>query len=355
MAGIGDFSGLTFSGREIEQLNEGVFEKIFENPQLNEFHEVKTGIKAKQQIALFGLLGMVGTTGAAGCEPTVATNQIAATEKFWDPEQIEVRLTQCIKSLLPSFIDWAAKNGVNKPDMIGSAWLMFVEERLETAMYEALLRHAWFGDTNSAHTDDSPAGLLTPGLSVHFFDAIDGFWAQIFDIVAADATKNDDISENDEATEAAQLALGASTAITAFRNLATNADIRLRKEPSKVIICTQTLFDNYATYLESQGVDLSFDRIESGFETLRFRNIPIIPFDFWDRNIDANENSGTVLSNPHRALLTVPENIQIGLEEDGTWSNFNIWFERKEKTNYIDAEMSLDVKVVEDYLIQTAY
>lgn len=353
--GIGDLSNLSFNGREVEQLSEGIFERVFQNPQLNEFHEVKTGIKAKQQIGLFGLLGMVGTTGAAACEPTVATNQITPTQKTWDPNQIEVRLTQCIKTLLPSFIEWASKNGVNKPDMIGSAWLMFIEERLVTSMEDALLRHAWFGDTDAAHTDDSPAGLLTPGLSIHFFDAFDGLWKQIFDAVTADSDRLVAITENALGTTALQLALGASTAIDTFRSMLNNADMRLRNAQEKVFVVSQTLFDNYATYLESQSFDASFLRLESGFEILKYRNIDVIPFDFWDRNIVANENSGTVLYRPHRAILTIPENLQLGVEDESSFSTFEIWYERKEKTNYIDAEFSLDSKMIENYMFQTAY
>lgn len=345
----------TFSGKEIQQLNEGIFESVYKLPELNEFHEVKTGVKAQEKIALFGLLGMVGTKGGDDCTTAVDTNQISGSEKEWAPVQIDVRLTQCVKNLLPSFHAWATKNGVNKPDMIGSAWLMFVEERLTYAMHEAVLRIAWFSDTTHEDVGSTPSGLLTSGTTKTYFNSINGFWNQIFAIVTGDSTRRYTISENALATKALQLVLGASTGLTVYRNLINGADMRLRNQPDKVIISTQSLYDNYADYLESQGNDASFLRLESGFEALRYRNTLIIPFEFWDRTITTYFDNGTTYHRPHRAVLTVPENLQIGLEEDGSYSTFEIWYEKKEKTNYIDAEFSIDAKVIENYLIQTAY
>ena len=355
MAGTYDPTTHSFNGKEIQQLNEGIFEKVYELPTLNEFHEVKTGIKAKEQVALFGLLGMVGVAGGATCSTSVDTNQIGGSEKTWDPVQIEVRLTQCIKDLLPSFHAWAAKNGVNKPDMEGSAWLMFVEERLTYALEEAVLRHVWFGDTSLVSVTATPSGLLTAGVNKLYFNAFNGLWNQIFAIVTGDSTKRVTISENALGTKVLQSVLGASTALTTFRALINNADMRLRNQPDKIMVVTQSLFDNYADYLESQSFDASFLRLESGFTALRYRGVMIIPFEFWDRTITASFDNGTTYYRPHRAVLTVAENLQIGLEEDGSFSNFNIWYEKKEKTNYIDAEFSLHALVIENYLIQTAY
>ena len=355
MPGTFDPTDVTFNGKEIQQLSEGIFEEVFALPSLNEFHEVKTGIKQKEQIVIFGLLGMVGTAGGADCDIVVDTNAISATEKFWEPVQIDVRITQCVKDLIPSFIGWGTKNGIDKNDLTGGDWLMFVQERLLHAMEEAVLRHAWFGDTAAALVTASPAGVITAGSNVAYVNAINGFWKQIFAVVTADATKRYTISENAGVSYVAQLALAAGKSLTAYRHMEANADIRLRKQPDKVIISTQTLVDNYATYLESQAHDASFLRLESGFEVLKYRNTLVIPFDFWDRHIQSFEDNGTTFYRPHRALLTIPENLQIGLEDESAFSTFLIWYEKKDKKNYIDVEFSIDAKLVQAYLMQAAY
>ena len=353
--GTFDVTDLTWNGKEIQQLNEGVFEEVYELPSLNEFHEIRTGIKAKEQIAIFGLLGMVGTTGGADCSIVEDTNDIPASEKFWEPVQIDVRLSQCVKDLLPSFNAWGTKNGIDKNDLTGGDWLMFVQERLSFSLEEAVLRIAWFGDTAATLSTASPAGVLTAGSTLGYFTAIDGLWKQIFTAVTADPTRLEAITENALGTSALQYVLAAGKATATYRALELGADIRLRKQPDKVIISTQSLVDNYATYLESQAVDSSFLRLESGFEVLKYRGMLVIPFDFWDRHILANEDNGTTHYRPHRALLTVPENLQIGLEDENAFKTFLVWYEKKDKKNYIDVEFSIDAKLVQSYLFQAAY
>ena len=352
--GTYDPTSQSFDGKQIQQLSEGVFEEVYELPSLNEFHEIRTGIKATEQIAIFGLLGMVGTKGGTDCSVVTDTNQMDTSEKTWSPVQIDVRIIQCVKDMLPSFHAWGTKNGIDKNDLTGGDWLMFVQERLSYSMEEALLRIAWFGDTAAALTTASPAGVITAGQTIGYHNAIDGFWKQIFTAVAADSTRRYTISENTGGTYALQ-ALAAGKAKTVFYSLETGADLRLRKQKDKVIIATQSLVDNYALYLESQAVDSSFLRLESGFEVLKFRGTTIIPFDFWDRHIAAYEDNGTTLYRPHRALMTIPMNIQIGLEDESAYKTFKVWYENKDKKNYIDVEFSIDAKLVQEYLFQTAY
>lgn len=356
--GTFDPTNLTFNGKEIMSLNEGIFEEVYELPSLNEFHEVKTGVKAKEQIAFFGLLGLVGSKGGSDCDITEDTNDIVATEKFWDPKQIDVRFSQCVKDLLPSFLAWATRNGIDKNDLTGGDWMVFFQERLAFSLEEAVLRHSWFGDLNAALASSSPAGNITSSLGasgLDYFNAIDGFWQQIYDAVTADSTRRYTISENAEAAYADQLDLAAGKSKTVWRELEKGADIRLRKQPNKLYIATQSLVDEYADYLEDQSLDASFMRLESGFEVLRYRGTIIIPFDFWDRTIQAYQDNGTTYFRPHRALLTVPENLQIGLEDESAFQTFNVWYEKKDKKNYIDVEFSIDAKLMQSYLFQAAY
>ncbi len=357
--GTFDVTDLTWNGKEIQQLSEGVFEEVFELPSLNEFHEIRTGIKAKEQIAIFGLLGLVGTAGGADCSIVEDTNDIPASEKFWDPKQVDVRLSQCVKDLIPSFNVWATKNGIDKNDLTGGDWLMFVQERLSFSLEEAVLRIAWFNDTAAALSTASPAGVITSTATIGYFNVIDGLWKQIFTNVASElvlgVTRRFTITENALGTSALQYVLAAGKALAVYRGMEQGADIRLRKQPDKVIISTQSLYDNYVTYLESQAVSPSFERLESGFEVLRFRGTIVIPFDFWDRHIFAYEDNGTTHYRPHRALLTVPENIQIGLEDENVFQTFLVWYEKKDKKNYIDVEFSIDAKLIQNYLFQVAY
>ena len=80
-----------------------------------------------------------------------------------------------------------------------------------------------------------------------------------------------------------------------------------------------------------------------------------VAFSFQDRIIRAYENDGTVYNLPHRAILMVKSNMQIGTEDLSTLSEVDVFYDKKEKKNYVDTEYLIDAKIIEDYLIQAAY
>lgn len=347
-------SDLTFNGKEIQSLSEAVFEQVFEKPALTLFHDVETGIKAKQQIALLGKFEMVGKKDT-GCSPAATGEEIAMAEKFWEPERIYVRLVQCWSDIKGTFFVWALKNGLEIADLTRTDFANFINERLDDALFESVLRHAWFGDTDAADVDASPAGLLTSGTDADYWNAIDGLWKQIFAIVAADSNRRYTITENSAGSYSLQDTLAADRAIKTFRALIEGADKRLKGAKGKVIVCTDSLWDNWLTYKESQGMDSSFVRQAEGFETDVYRGVPIIKFDFWDRMIRTYFDNGTTYDRPHRALLITVPNVKIGTEEVANLTEIDQWYEKKEKQTYFDALYSLDAKIIEDYMIQAAY
>jgi hypothetical protein len=139
-----------------------------------------------------------------------------------------------------------------------------------------------------------------------------------------------------------------------------NADKRLKGNKSKFFILTDSLVDNYETWLESQGNDHSYDRVQAGqrgqFDTgLRFRGIPIFCFDFWDRTIRADFDNGTTYHRPHRALLTVRENIPVGVDgTDAMKQMIQHWDPLAEKTHWKGA-FKIDAKLLKTYMYMTAY
>lgn len=353
-------SDLTWNGKEVMQLSEAVLERVYNEPALNAFHTLVPGIKAKQQIAILGRLGLVGKKGhATNCEPSASTEKISSSEKFWNPVWIEDRFQQCWKDLKASFHIWGLQNGVNKSDLTGTDFLNFIEDRLTDAIIRAIYRHAWFGKTDIALTSASPAGTLKAGTSTDYFNAIDGFWEQIFDIVTADSTKRETISENAEASYAAQKFDATDTSnmkVTGiFEDMVTNADERLTDQPDKIIIATKSMVDQYKKELRGQSLDASFEKIEGGFQALEFDGIPVIPFSFQDRTIKSYFDDGSKYYRPHRALLTVPGALQVGVEEESALGEFDPFFDKKTKEFYIDLGWSLDVKIVEKELVHAAY
>jgi hypothetical protein len=351
-------SQLTFNGEEIKSISEAVLETVFEKPAITEFHTIEENIVAKKQIAYLGLLSKI-TKKDAGCGTGATSKQIPMAEKFWDPEQVKIWLQLCHTELEDSFMVYAKQRGINYADVTPTDIAAFVVQRMSDAGFEDALRLVWFNDKNAANVGDTPTGTITTGVSIADYNIINGLWKQIFEIVAADPARRETIAANAEATKALQdSVLEASNGIAAknvFNDLVNGADYRLRSAPDKVIVATQSLVDSYANYLESVGVDSSFIRIENGFSTLRYRNLELIGFDFWDRTIRADFDNGTKWHLPHRAILTTKSNLLVGVDASSAIANFNVFYDPTTELNNFKGGYKVDAKIREDYMIQVAY
>jgi hypothetical protein len=345
---------LTWNGEEIKTMAEAVFTSVYQKPDINIFHTVVTPIEAKKQIAYLGLLGLVGKK-SSGCSPTSDAKTIPMSEKYWNPEDIFVRLEQCWKDLDASFWVWAQRKGLERADLTVGDFADFVVERLADALQELVLRIAWFNDTAAALVTDSPAGNVTAGTDITYFNIIDGLWKQIFAICTSAPARLCAISENAQATYVTQDNLAADRALKVYQCLKYNADNRLRNQPDLVIISTTSLVDNYEKYLMSQSITPSYEKIMAGFDALKFNNIPIIGFNFWDRYIRTYFDNGTKYHLPHRAILTTKRNLLIGTDNASALSETDVHYDKVTKKNYWDVAFKEDAKVLEDYMIQAAY
>lgn len=339
-------------------ISEAIRERVFSKPGLSAIHTLYSGVKAKQQIPYLGLLGLVGKKHTDGtCAPTASSETIAASQKYWLPEYIEDRFTNCWDDLKETFFVWGLKNGVDKANLDETDFANFLQERVGDAMWEAWLRTSWFGDKNAATVTDSPAGVLTSGTDPDYFNAIDGIWKQAIAIAVADTNRRVTININSGSTYAAQSfdASGAVSVIDILEGLLYNADYRLQEAEGRVILCTKSVANAYAKYLRSQSLDASFVRIEGGYDSLQFEGIPVIGVSFFDRMINAYFNDGTKWYLPHRALMTTKENLGIGTEQESTLAEMETIYDPVTKLYHVDFGYNLDAKVIEDYMVQVAY
>lgn len=357
LAGMFNFSSVDYNGDEIKSIGDVVMEKTFRHPAMKEFHTVIEGVKAKKQVVYAGLLSKI-TKADAGCGTGATSKEIAMTQQLWDPTAVKVWLQLCADELEASLGVYATANGTKARDIINNSDEMtaFLTGRITSAMLEDAYRIAWFNDKDHTNVGDgSGTEELKVGVSDTDYTMIDGFWNQIFAIVAADSTKRVTITENAGANFAAQDNLSSTAARDIYKNLLTKSDYRLQGAPDKIIISTMSLLNNYADYLESVAVDASFTRLESGFVTLQRRGVTIIGWDFWDRTIRADFQNGTKYFNPHRAVLTTPGNLQVGLDDSMAIEDLELWYSQDTEKNNFRGRYKVDAKVAEAYMIQAAY
>jgi hypothetical protein len=352
-----NLSTVTFDGSEVMSLREAFYQAVFQNPTIDQFHTVVTGVKAKQQMIFLGQFGLTGKK-LSDCDATPSTAILPTVEKFWEPQYIGDRIEQCYSDLLSSFFVWGLKNGVQKPDLTNTDFALFLEDRFSLAAYETALRFAWLG--NTAADIATNGGYLANTVDPGYFNVLNGFWSQALTIAAADATKHVAIANNAGASYAAQGFTAddvTNKVVTStFENMIYNADLRLRGAKDKIIVATQSMVDQYARERKAvSNVELAYERTESGIDTFQVDGIDVIPFQFLDRHIRGYENNGTKWNQPHRAIFTTKSNLQIGTEESSNLSELDPFYDKPSKKYIVDYGFNLDAKIAEDYLTMVAY
>lgn len=356
---IFDSSDFTFNGEEVKALSEVILEDFYKNPTLSEFHTLVSGIKAKKQIALLGTLGLVGRK-QTGCTPLNNTGTVPGTEKFWEPERVSDRFSQCFDDFKESFFVYSLKNGVQKEDLTSTDVAVFLNHVIGEAMKESVHRIAWFGDKDAALVTDSPAGNITDGTDLDYFNLIDGLWKQLFAIATAYTDRRTTIAKNTGNSYANQrfndTDTGNEVVTKIFQLMIDDCDERLIDSGMAVIYATRSLVQQYKKERKAKsGIDLAYQRTEKGMEFIEVDGVRVYPYAFWDRTIKAYFDNGTKLYYPHRAVLTVKTNVQIGTEEESNLSEMDAFYDKKTKTYNVDFAYNLDAKIIEDYKVQVAY
>jgi hypothetical protein len=354
-------SDLTFSAEQIRSISEAIIEKYFNKPSLTEFHTLVPGIEYKKKIAILGVLGLVGKKTNGDCTTDINPGQIGMSEKEWTPEYITDRFAQCWEDeLKDSFFVYGLKAGIEIADLTNTDFANFLEDRIGDAMAEGVYRHAWFGDKDAANYDDSPAGTIKNGVDVDYFNAIDGFWKQIFAICAGNADQLIAITANSQSTYADQKFDATDTtnevATNTYQGMIDGADERLTESGNAFIVSTKSLADQYKRERKkASGIEPAYTRVEKGISYLEVDGVRVYVFSFWDRMIKAYFNNGTKYHLPHRAILVQKENLQIGTKEQGALAKLDPFYDKLTKKYYVDFGFNLDAKIPDDVQIMAAY
>lgn len=349
LPGTPPLDGITYNGQEALDF---FLEPAFEKPAITQWHTVDQQIKAKQQIAFLNRYGKTGINDT-GCGDAVNQADLTASEKQWDPADILVELIQCNNDLQNLAFRTANATGYNRTDLNQNAlWFNMQQNFVTDNSVENALRRAYFGDTTTV------AGELANGATdVPFYTNYNGFFKQITDGVAGGSITNIPIAENALGTVAAQKALAADTAFNTFESLVNESDTRLDSMNGNVIVCSRNMYNNYASYLRRQGVDLSFQRIEDGFTSLDYNGIPVYKFDLWDRYASDFIIGGAYGAKApiNFAFYTNPENMRFGIDAVGSLTQVEFIYNNLKREMITRVMSTEDVKILRDYLLIAAY
>ena len=204
-------------------------------------------------------------------------------------------------------------------------------------------------------------GTDTAGLKLaaneKFFNAINGLFKKIKTEVGTGAIKRYTISQNAGATFAAQ-ALGTDAALAIYEGVWAKADSRLKSDARKVLMVTNGVWENYRQSLQAKGTPYDVTLTTDGFQELKWNGIQVRNMEtIWDLNNNyfAEGEAAIAALEPHKVLLTVPDNIPIGTLNDGDFDTIEAFYVQKERANYMAYGFTLDAQVLEGYMTVVAY
>jgi hypothetical protein len=208
--------------------------------------------------------------------------------------------------------------------------------------------------TTAGATDT--AGLLAAA-NVKFFDSINGIFKKVKTEVGTGAIKRYTIAKNAELTKADQ-ALGTDASLAIFEGVWALADSRLKADSRKVMMVSNSIFENYRQSLQTKGTPYNVSLTTDGFSELSWNGVSIRNMEnIWDLNKSyfAEGEAGLADLEPHKVILTVPDNIPVGTLNDGDFANLEAFYDQITRQNYMAYGFTLDAQVLEGYMIVAAY
>ena len=345
-----------FNREELKDWSKVIAQLTFLNKDLAQLHDVETGIKYAEQIVFAAKGGLLGKA-VTGCAPNAITG-ITLSEKTWSPAREDFRLEHCSADVnqQDKLVNQMAKMNPDfykilegSQSVIGDFLVASIIERFN----ENLLRKIWFNDTASAI---QPAGVITTGTDLGYFNTFDGLFKQIKVNIPTSSQYYVPIAKNAGVNYAAQtLALGESIAV--LRAMFAKADSRLLSSVGAKFYVTRSLFDGYLNDLENiQTTGVGNTMItENGQLTLRYRGYEVVNMEIWDRTIAAYENNGTKANLPNRAVFSTPSNLKVGTLSTDDFGTVDAFYDQYRKVNVIDGIYTVDAKQMENYLTVAAY
>lgn len=343
---------LKLEPENLASIKDAVQETFYNDEDFSSFVNIQK-VKEKDPIALLGEMEMVGKKGG-GCDPTYEEKGIANSQKRWEFGQWEIPVKICYEAIKGTIGEYSLKTGTAIGDLTSTDFMTIFADALQRAMEQMIWRFGWLGDKEAALAGEG-GGKLTAGLDVSNFNVCDGLFKRIF---TATATKHTAIAANSETTAALQISelrkSGAAT--TLVDTILMDADTRIVDDSDAVLLMTRSLADALTYDLKKTYHDIMpWEKLFDGFEVATYNGVKIARVGIWDRMIKAYEKGETTINLPHRAVFCNPKHLMIGTDADNLISDLDIWFDQKERRNYLYATGKIGTALLEEDMIYAAY
>ena len=343
---------LKLQPENLASIKDAIQETFYNDEDFSSFVNIQK-VKEKDPIALLGEMEMVGKKGG-GCDPTYEEKGIANSQNRWELGQWEIPIKICYEALKGTIAEYSLKTGTEIGDLNNTDFMTIYTDALLRAIQQMIWRFGWFGD-KAAALAGAGGGKLTAGSDVNMFNVCDGLFKRIF---TATATKHTAIAANSETTAALQTSAlrksGAAT--TLVDTILMDADTRIVDDSDSVLLMTRSLADALTYDLKKTYHDIMpWEKLFDGFEVATYNGVKIARVGIWDRMIKSYEKGTTTVNLPHRAVFCNTKHLMIGTDADSLISDLDVWFDQKERRNYLYATGKIGTALLEEDMIHAAY
>lgn len=344
---------LTLQPENLASIKDAIQETFFKDEDFSSFVNIMK-VKNDDPIALIGEMEMVGKKGG-GCDPTYEEKGIANSQERWELGQWEIPIKICYEALKGSIGEYSLKTGTAIGDLTSTDFMTIYTDALQRAMQQMIWRFGWFGD-KAAALASTDGGKLTAGSDVNMFNVCDGLFKRIFTATAA--KNHTTIAANRETTAATQVSAlrkkGAAT--TVVDTILMDVDTRIIDDSDAVLLMTRSLADALTYDIKQTYHDIMpWEKVFDGFDVATYNGVKIARVGIWDRMINAYEKGETTVNLPHRAVFCNPKHLMVGTDADALISDLDIFFDQKERRNYIYATGKIGTALLEENMIHAAY
>lgn len=146
--------------------------------------------------------------------------------------------------------------------------------------------------------------------------------------------------------------LATDEAETAFKNMwkAMPAEMKALKNDLKLMV-SASMLENYRETLEADGTEQAHTKMVNGTNTLTFRGIELVERDEWDVHIAAD----FVGYYPHRALLTIPQNLVFGTDLASADTMAEEFYDKLTQKNVFRVQYKAGTQYIQTNYIVAAY
>lgn len=349
------FENISVNPKDVQNLKELIPLTINQDEDFNKYTTLKK-VKNGDPVAFIGDMDDVGVAGG-GCDPTYQEIGIVNSQKRWELGDWNIPIKICYEALKGTIAEYTLKTGTEIGDLTSTEFMTYIiRPALERQMMRMIWRFGWFGNKDAKNIADG--GVLTANVKKELFTTCDGLFKRIFAHCTASTKQLTAIGANAKTTFAEQkkamLTQGVATGIV--DTMLMDADSRITADSGSMIMMTKYMadalhWDVKKTYHEQMEWTTIFD----GFDVAKYDGVNIARISIWDRFIGAYENSGTKLNLPYRMVFGNVKQFMIGTDQESLISDLDVWFERKERRNYIYAQGKMGTSLLEDDMFHAAY